>query len=341
MTFTPAQLMRLANINRGMDSLALMPIKSGVNFTGKVLERFGLKSNSGEKLGDELIGKYMLSPTESFTHGVGSALGEIPLFGRLFKYKLRPDDVALASRSGANMSNSQFRKLVNQANMGELYTHRLTAPFESKGMYTLVLPMLAGSYIQDQVKKDKSPEQLELEKRDSENLNLFNKLLGKNDTLQEKTGGIDMNTGSQEQISRERLLLQAADKIDSLTGIVKQASIEIREANARAASAESELALYKKAVDLITDGRLDSSMADEFVKQARSNNNTHRTQSQPVDLTDLFSSTQSVIPKHAENTMTLHEPHGGFGGNDYSSNGSGVQKRTQSARSGFDDFVLG
>lgn len=345
---TAKEIMRAATKTRGMDSLALMPIKGGLDFAGKVLERFGLRAKDAGKMGDNIVSRFVAGPSEALTSGVGSALGEIPVFGRLFKYKLRPDDILDATKSGVKLTDDQFRMLSQKAHSGNLYTHRLTAPFESRGMYTLVLPMLAGLYVQDKWNKPKSPEQLALEQRNASNMGIYNSLLGNRGTGQTKTGGSQMNSQNNGNSASNDLLLQAADYIELLTAETKQANME-------KSAALIENQLLRQALTLVANNSMDVSFVDDFVKEGMSKQGMVMAPQAPqlpsvpqVDadritggsssLSSLYSDSESYIPKHAQGMLTLHEPHASSGGS--GSGGSGVRSREGSARQHMDDFVL-
>lgn len=342
-------LIRSATKQRGLDSIAAMPVKGGLNLAGRAMEALGLRAKNATGLGDDLVNRYILGPSETFTSGVGSALGEIPGFGRLFKYKLRPDDVIDATKGGIKLSDEQFRHLTQQANAGELFTHRLTAPLESKGMYNVVLPMLAGMYVQDQYNKEKTPEQKAQERYNAKNMGIYHSLMGNRSGGSVKTGGIEMTNDRNGQSASRELLVQAADTIDHLTALNKQVSME-----KNAAVAENNL--LRQALSLVNAGSLDISYADDFVKEgmrkhgmtmsspspnlpSRSNADLPRLNSGDTSsLTSLYSSTESYIPKHATGTLRLHEPHAGGGSG--SRGGSGVTSRTTTAKQVMDDFVL-
>lgn len=348
---TARELMSAATKHRGMDSLTLMPIRGGINFIGKALESIGAKKPSAGNIGEELTSKYILQPSEKITSGVGEALGEIPLIGRLFKYNLRPEDVIDASRAGVKLSDKQLAELSRKAHAGELYSHRLTAPFESKWTYNMVMPMLAGMYVQDQWDKPKSSEQISLERRNAHNLNMFNSLMGNRGSGHRKIGGINMNSSQNQKSTSDKLLLEAADHIDRLTDELKKVSME-----KTAARAENEL--LKKAVRLVAQGSMDASFVDDFVKEGMSKQgmtmsspspNLSNTPSRDADsatgsrggsLRDLYSETNSYIPKHAQGLLKLHEPHASEQRGDTRGSSGSVRPERGSAHQVLDDFVL-
>lgn len=330
---------RHASIHRGVDSLSMMPIKHGLNFGGRVLERLGMRSPNSGRAGDNLIKKYIIEPSETVNNSVGKALGEIPGLNWFFKHKLRPGDVSDATRAGLKMDNATFRRLSTQAHDGDLFTHRLSAPLESKGMYRLVLPALSGMYVQDQWNKEKTPEQVARDKRNNENKGIFDSLMSSGSNV--KTGGIGMSSLNNANGSREDLMTKAANEIDRLTALLKEANIKSESANA-------ELAFYKQASSLVKEGSMSSEYIEDYVDeglaklgQARRNTSasSHTKMASGGGLQGLYQESNSYIPKHAESTMMIHSPHRGSG--DGRSGGSGARSVSGSAREALDSFILG
>lgn len=263
----PAELLRAANLSRGLGTMATMPLSGIGNVAGWIGRRFGAKIEPAA--GSRFVQKYIEDPIvggiERISSGVGQALGELPGVGRAFKKTLSPEDIAFAAKR-MNLSDTQMADLVRRAHAGELVTHRLTAPFEGEIFKKWVVPGAAVAYATK--KLHETPESLtrealraqygQLQQRAGETrLKNLRQYAGMKTAAQTLEFG-SMSQHNSSQNPQEALLQKSASMMQNLTNELRQATLE-KQAYARA------IGLYKQAADLVGQGVLEADRINDFV----------------------------------------------------------------------------
>lgn len=313
----PERIIRAANMQKGIDSLSLMPLQFAGDAVGSIASRFGLNlAPKGKKLGKHLVGRHIVNPAENFSHRAGDVLSELPGIGKMFKYKVSPADVAEATVKKRNIfqrmagkdapygkietTAKEFENLSRMASDGKLTTNRMTAPFESKGMYTFVLPILAGMHVQDQFDKEPTEEQKEKELSDSRNKQMYNQF--------RESIGLNQGARNENMSNPSEMMKQAADCIDDLNG-------KVQSLNQYNNLLKQEIEMYKKASHLASIGSIPVESIVEYVESGAQDivESQEKTAGFNPDLgneysiLDIYKSTQGSIPKHAQSIGQLHE----------------------------------
>lgn len=310
---SPTKLMRAASSARGIDSMALAPFKFVANLAGKAGEKLGLKAPSKVGLGDHLMGRYVINPTESLVNKGGQVMGELPLIGGLFKHKLSPDDILEAAKR-TDFSPDQIGKLTQQAHAGELSTHRLTAPLESKFTKMFVLPAMGAMYLQeklDQRQKERivsAPYRAQQASLAKSRLGNVRNMAGIKTASKRNTAMANQGNATfiQQSYNQDAMMKQASSTISSLTSQLDQATMIIN-------TQQKELSMYKHAALLASEGGLDPDQiapwVAEQVKQTKQAMHSQSPVAQPVSnpgsdggagMLSLFTQASSTIPEHAK-----------------------------------------
>lgn len=347
-------LIRQASINRGVDSLAAMPFKMIGNAVGKVGQWVGARPKNAPALGDDLMSRYVIGPSETLTNKAGDFLSEIPMVGRAFKYKLSPDDVMKAAKQTGMTDPAQVGDLAMQAEKGLLTTNRLTAPLESKFTKLFVLPVLGGMYLQDkldeyqQARIDNAPQVAAQQQAAQQRMQRFQGL------MQRKTAGHNQENimhnpfeqGSPQ--GQESVMKQAAQRINSLTDELQQCRMTIQDLDAKDQ-------MWKRAAKLVSDGAIHPDQMASWVeqgmdeRQANSRMRQHQQQQAKTassdvsgmngNLGDLFVQSQASIPQHAK-LGSVHEPQrGGPSRRSGGGGGNGTEMRRAGMPSARDQWI--
>jgi len=250
--FSPSEIFNAAVRKRGVDSIVTMPISYIGGTLGRIAEYIGLRSPESGHLGKKIIEKYIIRPTEYLTSSAGRlynrALGEVPGFGALTRYKLQPRDI-LDAQKALGLTEEQVGKLVQKAHRGELVTHRLTAPLESNVTRALIMPALGGMYLHHKLDKyqagaaQRAKHQKLVEKR----LNRIRRFAG-------------LEKQSEAMNKHQDLMKKAASCIREQESIISAQQAEIR-------NLKEKTGLFKQAAELIASGMLDPSNIDVWVEQ--------------------------------------------------------------------------